>query len=98
LAHFIIDILAIELSLKEAQANQQSKSLYPQANLSGASPAGTSHEEKESRKVRALYDFEAAEENELTFYAGEIGTRLALLSLNLRLNVRRSLLSIMVLC
>lgn len=67
---------AIELSLRDKGTDTtktQSSSLYPTMNMSGKSVSSPKQQvKKESRKVRALYDFEAAEDNELTFFSGEI--------------------------
>lgn len=65
---------AIALSLKEEEKSSSHKttSLYPTSFSSGASGGNPAPRVREVRKVRALYDFEAVEDNELTFYSGEL--------------------------
>lgn len=75
---------AIQLSLQDSKGHttksssasaSSSSSLYPSNSLYGnanAPSATSSSPKKDEKKARALYDFEAVEDNELTFKAGEI--------------------------
>jgi len=68
---------AIQMSLNENKSSSRSsgnsnEGLYPATDNFGTSSTVVPAVKKEERKARALYDFEAAEDNELTFKSGEV--------------------------
>ncbi len=62
------------MSLKDQKqkddVRQGTESLYPSASANAA--GGATEKQPQKRTLKALYDFEAAEDNELTFKAGEL--------------------------
>lgn len=70
---------AIALSMQEAnqskpQQQTAAKSLYPTMQPGTSTATATATATSNDKRVKALYDFEAAEDNEVTFKAGDILT------------------------
>lgn len=67
---------ALNVEKRHSDQNKNGSGLYPGTNLAAVEPT-KDLTFTEPKKARALYDFEAAEDNELTFKTGEIGKRVS---------------------